>query len=93
MGVYAAPAPASRLKWTGKVVLEDIRKHAKEALADDKGMAERLLKQLDNQPRTPEARILAKGVDNLPPEQREQALSVFRAVFQNHADYFEKGKE
>ena len=54
---------------------------------------ERLLKQLDNQPRTPEARILAKGVDNLPPEQREQALSVFRAVFQNHADYFEKGKE
>ena len=54
---------------------------------------ERLIQQLDNQPRTPEARILAKGVDRLPPEQREQALSVFRAVFANHADYFEKGKE
>ena len=54
---------------------------------------ERLIQQLDNQPRTPEARILAKGVDRLPPEQREQALSVFRAVFANHADYFEKGKD
>jgi transcriptional regulator with XRE-family HTH domain len=54
---------------------------------------ERLLKQLDNQPKTPEARILAKGVDKLPPEQREQALAVFRAVFANHSEDFEKGTE
>lgn len=54
---------------------------------------ERLLEKLDNQPKTAEARILAKGVDRLPPEQREQALTVFRAVFANHADYFEKGKD
>lgn len=54
---------------------------------------ERLMQQLDNQPRTPEARILAKGVDRLPQEQREQALSVFRAVFASHSDYFEKGKD
>lgn len=54
---------------------------------------ERLLKKLDNQPKTAEARILAKGVDRLPPEQREQALTVFRAVFANHADYFEKGTD
>ena len=54
---------------------------------------ERLLEKLDNQPKTAEARILAKGVDRLPPEQREQALTVFRAVFANHADYFEKGTE
>ena len=54
---------------------------------------ERLIQQLDNQPKTQEARILAKGVDRLSPEQREQALSVFRAVFTNHADYFEKGNE
>ena len=53
---------------------------------------QRLLQQLDNQPKTSEARILAKGVDRLPQEQREQALNVFRAVFSNHADYFEKGK-
>ena len=53
----------------------------------------RLLEQLDNQPRTSEARILAKGVDRLAPEQREQALNVFKAVFANHADYFEKGND
>ena len=51
---------------------------------------ERLLEKLDNQPKTAEARILAKGVDRL---QREQALTVFRAVFVNHADYFEKGTD
>ena len=51
---------------------------------------ERLLERLDYQPKTTEARILAKGVDRLPPEQREQALTVFRAVFANHSDYFEK---
>ena len=54
---------------------------------------DRLLEKLDNQPKTAEARLLAKGVDRLPQEQREQALTVFRAVFANHADYFEKGKE
>lgn len=54
---------------------------------------ERLLEKLDNQPKTAEARLLAKGVDRLPQEQREQALTVFRAVFANHADYFEKGTD
>lgn len=54
---------------------------------------ERLLEKLDNRPKTEEARILAKGVDRLPKEQREQALSVFRAVFQNHAEDFTKGTD
>lgn len=54
---------------------------------------ERLLERLDSQPKTSEARILAKGVDKLPPEQREKALAVFRAVFSNHAEDFEKGKD
>jgi len=54
---------------------------------------ERLLNQLENQPRTAEARILAKGVDQLPPEQREQALAVVRAMFAQHAEYFEKGTD
>lgn len=43
-----------------------------------------------DQPITPEARILAKGIDKLPKEQREQALSVIRAMFAKYADYFEK---
>lgn len=41
-------------------------------------------------PRTEEARILAKGIDKLPPEQREQALAVVRAMFVKYADYFDK---
>ena len=41
-------------------------------------------------PRTDEARILAKGIDKLPKEQREQALSVVRAMFAKYEDYFEK---
>ena len=45
-------------------------------------------------PKTPEARILAEGIDRLPKEQREQALSVMRAVFAQHADYFQmKGND
>lgn len=43
-----------------------------------------------DQPVTAEARILAKGIDKLPKEQREQALSVIRAMFAKYADYFEK---
>lgn len=54
---------------------------------------DRLLEQLDNQPRTQEAKILAKGVDKLSQEQREQALAVLRVVFANHAEDFEKGND
>lgn len=45
---------------------------------------------IEAQPLTPEARILAKGIDKLPQEQREQALAVIRAMFNKYADYFEK---
>ena len=41
-------------------------------------------------PQTSEARILAAGIDRLPKEQREQALSVIRAMFAKYADYFEE---
>ena len=47
----------------------------------------------NNRPVTPEARILAKGIDKLPQEQREQALAVIRAMFSIHADCFEKGND
>ena len=42
-----------------------------------------------DQPKTEEARILAKGIDKLPQEQREQALAVIRAMFAKYQDYFE----
>ena len=48
---------------------------------------------LSNTPVTSEARILAKGIDRLPQEQREQALAVIRAMFAIHSDYFDKEKE
>lgn len=51
---------------------------------------ERLLQKLGEQPKTAEARILASGIDKLPQEQRETALAVVRAMFAQHADYFEK---
>ena len=44
----------------------------------------------DGVPQTEEARILAKGIDQLPKEQREQALSVVRAMFEKYAKFFEK---
>lgn len=47
----------------------------------------------DTAPRTEEARILAKGIDQLPKAQREQALNVIRAMFSMHADYFTKGND
>ena len=50
---------------------------------------ERLIKQLENQPKTSEARILARGIDQLTQEQREQALAVVRAMFAHHSEYFE----
>ena len=43
---------------------------------------------LKNQPVTHEARILARGIDKLSPDQREQALAVVRAMFAMHEDYF-----
>lgn len=52
---------------------------------------ERLLEQLDNQPRTSEARLLAKGADKLPKEQREQLLAMARIMFEK--EFNEKGSE
>ena len=44
-------------------------------------------------PQTSEARIMARGIDRLPPEEREQALAVVRAMFTKYADYFDKEKD
>lgn len=41
-----------------------------------------------DRPKTIEAQTLARGVDKLPQEQREQALNVIRAMFAKYADYF-----
>lgn len=43
-----------------------------------------------DQPRTPEAKLLAYGIDQMPKEQREQALKIFQTVFTQYADFFRK---
>lgn len=53
----------------------------------------RLLEHLDGQPKTEEARILAKGVDKLPKEQRELALNVVKAIFMQYEDYFKEDEQ
>lgn len=44
-------------------------------------------------PQTSEARILARGIDRLPPEEREQALAVVRAMFHQHSDFFKENDD
>lgn len=43
---------------------------------------------LNNSPHTIEARLLAQGVDNMPKEQREQALAIMKTIFVQYSDYF-----
>lgn len=42
----------------------------------------------DDIPQTDEARILARGIDKLGPEERAQALAVVRAMFAQHPEIF-----
>lgn len=51
------------------------------------------LPEISDRPRTLEARIVSGGMDKLPKEQREQVLAVVRAMFANHPELFEPGKE
>ena len=44
----------------------------------------------DEVPKTVEAKILAHGIDKLSKEQREQALNIMKAVFEQYADLFKK---
>ena len=45
-------------------------------------------------PKTEEAKILSKGIDRLPKEQREQALAMFQVMFgPQYADLFTKEEE
>ena len=43
----------------------------------------------EEMPKTSEARILAKGIDQLNPDQRAQALAVVKAMFAAHPEIFD----
>ena len=45
---------------------------------------------LDKPPHTIEARILARGIDSLPAEQREQALNIMKTVFIQYKGLFDE---
>ena len=49
-----------------------------------------LSQDITQQPQTEEARLLSYGVDQMPKEQREQALKIFQTVFTQYADYFKR---
>ena len=44
-------------------------------------------------PVTSEARILARGIDKFPEDERKKALAVVQAMFAQYSEYFEKGDE
>ena len=60
---------------------------------NDKHREKEVFVTLMKEPRTDEARILARGIDQLPKAQREQALNVVRAMFSQYESYFEKGDD
>lgn len=58
------------------------------------GASEDFWREPDDQPHTIEAKILSKGIDKLPKEQREQALAMFKVMFApQYADLFTKGED
>ena len=44
----------------------------------------------DKVPRTPEARILAKGIDQMPESERRKAIRFMTMMFEQYADFFEQ---
>lgn len=56
------------------------------------GRTEETEKPPDGQPpKTPEARILASGIDKMPERDRERALNLVKLMFDQYSDYFDKG--
>ena len=62
-------------------------------LSETEQIVQHVLQQLGSQPKTVEARIISGGVDKMPPEQREQAVNIMKAVFTQYADYFERKED
>ena len=63
---------------TGLFVPEDPKVIGK---SETDQIIERLLKQLEAQPKTAEARIVSGGMDKLPKDQREKVLKIFCALY------------
>lgn len=46
----------------------------------------------DEEPKNDDIRLLVRGLNQLSPEQVEQAKNVMKAMFAQYADYFDKGE-
>lgn len=55
-----------------------------------KGVAD-LSRVAEDMPKTIEARVLGRGADKMPAEDRKRLLTMVKLVFPQYADYFEKG--
>ena len=92
---------------TGKPIVPTLEQYKK--LADGMGITvQRLFEMLDEdspvdlhtsasvpseEPANDDVRILVGWLNKMSPEQVEQAKTVFRAVFSNHPELFEKGDD
>lgn len=47
---------------------------------------------IEDQPKNDDIRLLVRGLNQLTPEQVEQAKNVMKAMFAQYADYFDKGE-
>ena len=47
---------------------------------------------IEDQPKNDDIRLLVRGLNQLSPEQVEQAKNVMKAMFAQYADYFDKGE-
>ena len=47
----------------------------------------------DDQPKNDDVRLLIRGLNQLSPEQLEQATNMMRIMFAKYADYFDKEKD
>ena len=47
---------------------------------------------IDDRPKNDDIRLLVRGLNQLTPEQVEQAKNVMKAMFAQYADYFDKGE-
>ena len=78
----------------GDGVVEDVPFDTQNEYGEETNqIIQQILDKLNTQPRTKEAKAIAKGIDSLPKEQREQAKNVFIAMFSQFADYFDEGNE
>ena len=54
------------------------------------GRQENAEERVSQTPHTEEARILAQGIDQMPKEERERALSMVKLIFTQYSDLFER---